>query len=316
MSRGRIIQLARLLRSGLANLEGPESAFEVIESYERLSGEVYRLRAGKTGEAGLREAEELLSETAGDLFRVAQPVAKKESAYRDFIIEYRKLWRKHIELFLFTTAIFVGCCVLGWNIGLNEPDYVNLIAGQRMMETIYDHKAWFETIQGNSTIEGALIAWNNIKVSIMAFTLGGLFGIGGLWILAYNGLLFGCILGYCYKNGFQKPLIGFVVSHGPLELTIIIASCFAGLLIGRAFFVWPPSLIRARLAIAAKEAATVCVGVVPWLLLAGTIEGFISPYQILPFEMKVALGLLMAAMFWLWTFGPIPHAKRDARKSP
>ena len=318
--RGRIHQLSRRLLGGLEFLKGGtrrdptlppnrvETAFQIVEQYEQLSGEVYRQRAVA---GGFREGEEILSDLATEILRTARPKKKESSAYVEFITLYRITWRKHLGLFFFLTSLFLATLLLGWNIGANEPDYAILVIGQGMMETIHDHKPWFESIKDSPIQAGLEIAWNNIRVSISCFILGALLGFGSLLLLGYNGLNFGTVLGYCAANHFHEPLMGFVLSHGPLELTIIIASAFAGVLIGRAFYVRPLSKMRERVREASREAACVCLGVTPWLILAAMFEAFVSPFPFFTNGQKILFGVVISVLFWVWTFGPIPKSSSE-----
>lgn len=317
MTRGslRVPSLAKALAQSLAALERPgtrenpvDAAFRAVEDYERLAGEVYRLRVSKDPAvaSSLESAEELLSNTAQDLVGLSGSDKKAESAYVTFVRQYRTAWRKHIEIFLFVTCLFIASCFLGWNIGVNQPDYLNLLASQDMMEMIQDHEAWFQRLE-KDPLQGAVgIAANNIRVAVLGFVLGAALGFGGIYILVFNGLMFGAILGYCEAHNFDEPLVTFVASHGPLELTLIVASCFAGLLIGKAFYTRPFSLVRERLGEASTEAGVLALGIIPWLTLAAVFEGFVSPNRNILFGVKVGFGLFITVAFWAWTFGKVP----------
>lgn len=326
MSRAslRVPTLARALSQSLAALERPgsvsggnavDAAFRAVEDYERLAGEVYRLRGDRTirrDDPAVEQAEELLANTAQDLVGFTADDKKSESAYLTFLRQYRTAWRRHMEIFVFVSCLFIASCFLGWNIGVNQPDYLNLIASQDLIEMIHDHEAWFQRLEKNP-LQGAFdIGMNNIKVSIAGFVLGAAFGLGGLYILIFNGVMFGAILGYCSAHDFEEPLLTFVASHGPLELTLIVASCFAGLLIGRAFYQLPLSRVRERVGEAAQEAGVLALGIIPWLTLAAFFEGFVSPSRAIPFLVKAGFGTMIAVAFWAWTLGKIPPEPTDA----
>lgn len=326
MSRAstRVPTLAKALSHSLDALERPgsevnavDASFRAVEDYERLAGEVYRLRADRSirpDDPVLERAEEQLSNTAQDLIGYSSDDKLAEPAYTTFLRQYRTAWRRHMEIFLFVTCLFVASCFLGWNIGVNEPDYLHLIASQDLIEMIHDQEAWFQRLE-ESPLKGAFdIAVNNIKVSITGFVLGAAFGLGGLYILIFNGLMFGAILGYCATHDFDEPLLTFVASHGPLELTLIVASCFAGLLIGRAFYQRPFSRLNERLGEAAREAGVLALGIIPWLILAAVFEGFVSPNRAIPFVVKAGFGTSIAVVFWVWTLGKIPPEPQDSRE--
>ena len=318
MNRGqvRVSILAQNLSRSLGALDRPrdgepaiEAAFGAIEDYERLAGEVYRLRSQRESGrdvAALEHAEEILSNAAQDLVGFSDIGLSSESAYVTFLRQYRLAWRRHTEIFVFVAFLLLASCFLGWNLGVNEPDYVTLLASQDLIEMIQDHEAWFEKLEKNPLMGAYGIAVNNIKVSILGFLGGAVFGLGGIYVLILNGLLFGAILGYCATRNFDDALLTFVASHGPLELTLIAASCFAGLLIGRAFYQLPLSRLRERLGEAATEAGILALGIIPWLILAAFFEGFVSPSRGIPFAVKAGFGLLISLTFWAWTFGKVP----------
>lgn len=284
-----------------------DAAFRAIEEYERLASEVYKLRrTSSVDDDALDEAESLLATMTQDLLTIAASEKQQESAYTTFIRQYRTAFRDHFGLFIFTVTIFIASCFLGWNLGLHQPDFLTLLADQRLLEMIHDHEAWFERIQESPFLEGLNIAIHNMKVSFVGFVLGAAFGFGGLYILIFNGVFFGAIFGYCFRHGFSDALLNFVTSHGPLELSLIVASCFAGLVVGRVFYMRPVSMLRQRLGAAGKEAGVLALGIIPWLLLAGAFEGFVSPTAGIPYTIKIVLGLLAATIFWSWTFAPIP----------
>src|SRR5690606_5238727 len=118
-------------------------------------------------------------------------------------------------------------------------EYASVLIPQHLMENIIQNKAWFEDAGDTPLLTGLQIAANNIKVCITAFCLSAIVGVGGLYILCFNGIFFGVIMGVCHLYGFDKPLTEFVLSHGPLELSVIVASAFAGLVYGRVFFMRP-----------------------------------------------------------------------------
>ena len=123
---------------------------------------------------------------------------------------------------------------------------------------------------------------NNIQVTIYSFALGATLGIGTLISLAYFGANTGSVLALTYRAGFGKDLVTFMVAHGVVELSCIFIAGGAGLLIGSAM-IMPGNLTRAdALRTRGMEAVRLMVGVALLLVVAGTIEGFISPAPIDP----------------------------------
>jgi uncharacterized membrane protein SpoIIM required for sporulation len=88
-----------------------------------------------------------------------------------------------------------------------------------------------------------------------------------------------------------------ILPHGILELTAISIAGGAGFLLAKALFA-PGALLRSdALRLAGKEAVLLLCGVAMMLVVAGTIEGFITPlpfpaYSKLAFAMLTAIGLV------------------------
>ena len=109
-------------------------------------------------------------------------------------------------------------------------------------------------------------------------------------------------VGALFTNaGFGYDFWATVAPHGVIELTAIQIAGGAGLLIAAG--VLYPGRLRRRDAIAvnAKRAGTLIVGVASMLVVAGTIEGFISP-QRWPPEVRIGIGAVTAVAL-LFYFG-------------
>lgn len=138
---------------------------------------------------------------------------------------------------------------------------------------------------------------NNIQVTFLAVAGGILLGLGSAALTIFNGGFIGAIVGLTIENGAIDELLRFVLPHGLLELTCIAVSCMAGLRIGWAI-VDPGTLTRgASLRREARVAMEVVLGTMPWLVLAGLIEGFISPRQP-PLAVAAAVGIAAAGAYW------------------
>src|SRR5258708_337869 len=89
------------------------------------------------------------------------------------------------------------------------------------------------------------------------------------------------------------PLVwSFISPHGYLELTCIVIAGAAGLMLGDALLRPGLRLRREALARASRRAVELAVGAAPVLVVAGLIEGFISPSD-LAIEVKLVFGPLM-----------------------
>ncbi len=137
----------------------------------------------------------------------------------------------------------------------------------------------------------------------MAFAYGAFFGIGTIYVLIMNGLSIGGVLGVCYKvnPNFGNALVTFMVGHGVIELSCIFIAAGAGMLIGYSL-INPGDLTRsAALKKNGLEAVRLAIGCACLLVIAGIIEGLLSPSALPPF-VKFGTGILTGVALYSYLF--------------
>jgi len=139
------------------------------------------------------------------------------------------------------------------------------------------------------------IAANNVQVTIVAFAGGVLAGLGTVAVLVFNGVFLGGVAGLFANHGLSLYLWTFVLPHGVIELTAIAIGGGAGLWMGSAALLPGRRTRREAIAIRGREAVSLLGGTVLLLLVAGAIEGFISPAPI-PRPLKLSLAALFAVL--------------------
>jgi uncharacterized membrane protein SpoIIM required for sporulation len=163
---------------------------------------------------------------------------------------------------------------------------------------------WWESLNDANQVGGAAIMTNNIQVMFHAFAFGALVGLGTLYIMALNGASIGAVLALTYRAGYGQDLVAFMAGHGVIELTCIFVAGGAGLLVGGAILI-PGDLSRFdSLRMRGRDSIQLIVGCIPLLVLAGIIEGFISPAPISPaFKYGVAAATGVALYTYLLLAG-------------
>jgi len=320
--RRRILNRQRHMRAALVLLTGsrPDAGrenrfvllFRFLVQFELLATSLYRLRAEEERSQLRHTTEDLVASASQDLLGL-QAEKRQRRPQETLSYRYRRAWRDNFALFLYTLAIFVVACVVGWQVGAADAAYAAVLIPQPLLEKIVEQQKWFEEIQQAPWLYGLRIARNNISVAVYCFALAALAGLGGVYILVFNGLFFGAVLGFCRANHFDQALLNFVVGHGVLELTIIVAAAFSGFLFGRVFYMRPYRLFHVRIAAAARDAGILLLGLLPWLVVAACLEVFISPWSLFDTHDKLLIGLLTAGAFWLWTWWPLPQARNESR---
>jgi uncharacterized membrane protein SpoIIM required for sporulation len=138
---------------------------------------------------------------------------------------------------------------------------------------------------------------NNIRVTIFAFAGGIAAGLGTAALLVYQGVLFGAITGLSIWAGNGEPFFELVTAHGVLELSCVVVASAAGLRMGWALV--SPGHRRRGVALAAEArvAVEIVLGTAPWLVLAGLVEGFITPRG-LGLGPVIVIGFALGVLYW------------------
>ena len=203
-----------------------------------------------------------------------------------------------IAFLLFTLAFGVAY----W-IALTIPILAEQIVPEHFVSHIKELEdgAWNNTSAENRNLFASFVMTNNIRVAFFAFAGGIIFMVGSVYILVVNGILIGGVAGLCHANGIALVLWSFVSPHGYIELTTIFIAGGAGLKLGYSLIA--PSLwTRKRtLTDAAKTAIHLLGGCVALLVVAGIIEGFVSPSRLSP-AVKIGFGAVTGVLLFTYLF--------------
>ncbi len=220
------------------------------------------------------------------------------------------------ETFTFTLASFLLFVIPAFASGfstLSSPkSAVWLLPAevQDLIPIVEDKELWIDIPIEERPYASSFIMQNNIRVSFLAFASGVTAGLLTLWLLVNNGLIVGGLLGLTSHYGVGFELATFMIGHGVIELTVIFISGGSGLMLGWAIL--QPGLMRRRdaLMIAAQKAMRLLGGAVPWLVVAGTIEGFVSPSETIQWPVKWTVGIVSGILFYSYLF----FAGREKKK--
>ena len=274
-----------------------EEVRELGRIYRRTASDLAIARAESRDPRLVNYLNSLVIRAHGRIYRAES--AEGRQRLRQFFLRalprtFRRTWRytalAALFFWVFFAAFFVGT--------MRNADFAELAgvtAEWRAENTDVQERWWLEANKANQ-IAGARIATNNIGVTFYAFAWGALLGVGALYIMAMNGAQVGAVLALTYRAGYGQELLTFMIGHGVVELSCIFFAGGAGLMLGSAILM-PGDLSRFdALRLRAREALHLIVACVPFLALAGIIEGFISPAPIHPafkFSIAVLTGLAL-----------------------
>jgi uncharacterized membrane protein SpoIIM required for sporulation len=143
---------------------------------------------------------------------------------------------------------------------------------------------------------------HNAQIAILSFALGFALCLPTIGLMAANGLMLGAFLWLFYSHGLGVEATGWLMIHGVTELYAVALAGAAGFAIG-----WSAAFPgqRARVdavAAAGKRAATVMIGVVIMLFVAGLLEGFgrqLIKADAARYAIAVASGAVWLSYFYL-----------------
>jgi uncharacterized membrane protein SpoIIM required for sporulation len=265
-------------------------------------GELYRASVADLAYARRRFAGDPIVERLERLVARARQVVygERESrhALRDYLLHgYWRAIRARPGLLGIVLVAMVASTVLPALWAVTDPGAaVGLIpAAYRGAANPHVHN--LPTGAANAAALASSIYTNNIQVAFLCFAGGLLFGLGTLYVLVYNGLLLGTLAGLSLQAGTFDVFVRYVLPHGVLELSCFAVAGLSGLRLGAAL-VDPGPLPRGEaLRRAARPAVALVLGTAPWLVLAGIVEGSVTPSG-LSVGAALAVGLGLGVLFW------------------
>ena len=219
--------------------------------------------------------------------------------WRFFAHGYPRLLRRMSGYLLAATLISVAAGLLGALIVMLRPDFGVMFLGADKVANLDQHKMWTDSILSVKPQAASGIMTNNITVCFLTFAGGITAGIFTLYSLFQNGLMLGAIAVTCRQHHMALSLWSFVAAHGALEIPSIMISGAAGLRLAAGILF--PGMLRRRaaLALAGLEAVQLVSATIPLLIIAGTLEAFLSPTHA-PIALKFAVGAILFTALILW----------------
>jgi uncharacterized membrane protein SpoIIM required for sporulation len=223
---------------------------------------------------------------------------------------FRQTWRFTAA----ATALFAIGALAGLAMSLEDPGFHRFILGGPMTDTIDRREMWTHSILSVKPLASSAILTNNLSVAFTAFALGILGGLGTIYLMLFNGVMMGVIGNACYQAGMSMALWSFVAPHGALELPAIFIAGGAGLVLAGGVIAPGKLSRREALAQAGARSIRLLLGVVPLLVIAGFIEGFVSPTALEP-AVKFGIGgstFLLLTLYLVATRAPRVPSPTDS----
>jgi len=200
---------------------------------------------------------------------------------------------------LFSFLIFLLASIIGFLSAHYDENFVRLILGDAYVDQSIDNIRKGDPAaiyaSGNNFGSALAITINNVRVAFLAFTFGVFFSVGTGYILFSNGIMLGAFHYMFYEYGVLQKAMSAIWIHGTIEISVIIIAGGCGLMLGNSFL-FPKSYSRMESFIrAAKLSMKVLASTIPFFILAGTLEGFVTRY----YHISMTMCLLIIIITWV-----------------
>lgn len=200
---------------------------------------------------------------------------------------------RHKEAFFLAFGVFLLAVLIGVFSTLHDDQFASQILGDsyvHMTERNINNEDPMNVYKDPDKTDMFLgITINNIRVAFLTFVLGIFGGLGSVFVLLSNGIMVGVFQTFFFTKGLFLESFLTIWIHGTIEISSIVIAGAAGLIIGKGLF-FPGTYDRkVALRFAAKEGLLVLLSIVPLLLMAGFLEGFVTRLTDLPTAIKVLI---------------------------
>ncbi len=242
--------------------------------------------------------------------KVHLEIYKNKREDKNRFITFWKIELPHImyevrKPFFYAFLIFIIAGIIGAVSAAYDETFVRLILGDGYVNmTLENIKKGNPTQVYSSSGEMQMfyqITLNNIMVSFRVFVYGFFASIGTGFYLFYNGLMVGTFLMFFYQESELAQALPVIMLHGTVELTSIVIAAAAGFTMGNSLL-FPGTYSRiASFKMGALKGLKIVIGLVPFFILAGFIESFVTRYAFMHWSLK-ALIIGASALLMIYYF--------------
>jgi uncharacterized membrane protein SpoIIM required for sporulation len=211
---------------------------------------------------------------------------------------YRVRWT---TLAIAAAFVLIAAVCAAWIAG--DPALIAALGPRAQLERYAEHEFTAYYTENPAAVFAGMVWTNNAWIAAQC-VLFGVTGLFPLYVLMQNAVNLGVAAAVMTAFGRLDVMFLYILPHGLLEMTCIFVAGAAGL---HTFWAWVAPGPRTRSAALASEGralATVAIGLVFALALAGAVEGFVTG-QPWPAWVKIGIGVvaLGVLLFWMLVLG-------------
>ena len=231
-------ELAGLLKGKrLSNLEPPQIS-RVFALYREACTDLVRAQRMGAAPTTIAYLDALVSRSHSQLYSGGGRKLLRLGEF--FRSGFPQALRQNAQLFLVANILFwLPFAVALWNSMESEAFSARVLPMETLEAMANAYQEGFEDGRpaGVNAAMAGFYVFNNVGIAFRCFATGILFGLGSAFVLVYNGVVTGAVVGHVIRVGGGLNILTFICGHGPLELVAIVVSGAAGLQMGRALVI-------------------------------------------------------------------------------
>ena len=253
-----------------------------------------------------------LNELAGMAHRKIYKTKKTSgSAIKRFYLHNFPLMFYHYRKYLLLSfLVFLLFVAIGWFSTMQNLDFARWIMGDTYVDMTLENIKKGDPMavykQANEVDMFLGITINNIKVALYTYMLGVLFGLGTLIYLMRNAIMLGSFQYFFLKQGVFWESVRTIWIHGTIEISVIIVAGTAGFIMASGILM-PGTYTRMHAFVQnARDGLKVMVSTIPFFMIAGFFEGFVTRHTEMPDWVAVSIIVSsLALILYYYVFLPM-----------
>lgn len=217
--------------------------------------------------------------------------------------------------------LFFCCVIIGVISAKYDQDFVRLILGDNYvnmtLENIKNGNPLAVYQSGSEFGSYVVITINNLFVGLKCYIFGIFGGVGTFLALFYNSIMLGSFQYFFYQQGVLWQSVRGIWIHGAMEIFAMVVEAACGFILG-ASILFPRTFSRLNsFKIGFKNSLKIFLSTIPFTIMAGFLEGFVTRYSIIMpkwLSIFIILSTLTLISFYYLIFPFIVHNKINSIK--
>ncbi len=201
-----------------------------------------------------------------------------------FATEVPLLVYEYRRYLFYAFGFFIIFTLIGFVSSYYDTEFVKIILGDSYVnmttENIKEGNAVGVYQDGSNWGSAIGIIFNNIGVGAKLYIYGIFGGVGTLFALLMNCIMLGSFQYFFAEHGALKDSVRGIWLHGVFEIFSMVVEAMAGLILG-ASILFPKTFSRFEsFKIGFKNSFKIFLSTIPFTIIAGIIEGFVTRYAL------------------------------------